>query len=50
MSKELDQDFLREVALTLDCLGDKLLRGIEELRAEREHQEVYAVYPGSALC
>ena len=39
MSKPVDLDFFRGVALTLDSLGDKLLRGIEELQAEREHLE-----------
>ncbi len=39
MSKKLDQDFLRELALTLDRLADKLLKGIEALKAEREYQE-----------
>ena len=39
MVKELDQDFLRELALTLDSLADKLLKGIEELKAAREHLE-----------
>ena len=39
MNKELDQDFIREVALTLDRLTDKLLQGIEALKTEREYQE-----------
>ena len=39
MSERLDQDFIREVALTLDRLADKLLKGIDLLKADREYQE-----------
>ena len=39
MSERVDQDVIRQDALTLDKLADKLLTAIEELKAEREYQE-----------